>query len=387
VQTPASDIVAPARIELFHYKAAIGQPIVTSFGSIPARNALLIRVEDRDGAFGWGEVWANFPPSGAESKLRLLETVILPMLSGRSWSSPAAAWIDLTQRMRRNAIQSGEPGPFASCIAGIEVALSDLAARKAGQPLWKALGRSTKPEPVMAYASNLNPDGAPEYVAMCRERGYRAFKLKVAFDMKSDLANVREITSGLKPGERFMIDANQGWELSTARPAVEAFSAFPLDWIEEPIPANDPPAHWAELAILSRIPLAGGENLIGFPEFDAAINAGYLGVIQPDICKWGGITGCAAVARRAVAAGRRYCPHWLNSGLGLHAAAHVLAAVGGDGLLEHDAMENPLQAVLAQPFPRLIDGRFALTCAPGLGVTPDLPGARSFLVRRSEHRQ
>ncbi len=387
MQTPSTDSVAPTRIELFHYRAAIRQPIVTSFGSIPARNALLIRVEDRDGAFGWGEVWANFPPSGAESKLRLLETVILPTLPGRTWSSPAAAWIDLTQRMRRNAIQSGEPGPFASCIAGIEVALSDLAARKAGLPLWKALGRSTKPEPVMAYASNLNPDGAPEYVAMCRERGYRAFKLKVAFDMKSDLANVREIASALRPGEQFMIDANQGWELSTARPAVVAFGAFPLDWIEEPILASDPPEHWAELAILSRIPLAGGENLIGFPQFDAAINAGYLGVIQPDLCKWGGITGCAAVARRAVAAGRRYCPHWLNSGLGLHAAAHVLAAVGGDGLLEHDAMENPLQAVLAQPFPPLIDGRFALTSAPGLGVKPDLAAAKPFLIRRSEHRQ
>ena len=119
VQTPLPDILAPARIEVFHYQAAIQQPIVTSFGSIPARNALLIKVEDHDGAFGWGEVWANFPPCGAESKLRLLETVILPMVLGRSWSSPAAAWIDLTQRMRRNAIQSGEPGPFAACIAGI----------------------------------------------------------------------------------------------------------------------------------------------------------------------------------------------------------------------------------------------------------------------------
>jgi len=71
--------------------------------------------------------------SGAESKLALLE-VILPMALGRSWTSPAAAWADLTQRTRRNAIQSGEPGPFAACIAGIEVALSDLAARKAGLP-------------------------------------------------------------------------------------------------------------------------------------------------------------------------------------------------------------------------------------------------------------
>ena len=145
--------------------------------------------------------------------MRLLETIIIPMILGRSWVTPAAALDDLTQRMRRNAIQSGEPGPFASCIAGLEVALSDLAARKAGVPLWKALGRTEKPEPLLAYASNLNPKGAPEYVAMCRERGYRAFKLKVAFDLKSDLENVRDITLGLKPGERFMIDANQGWVL------------------------------------------------------------------------------------------------------------------------------------------------------------------------------
>ena len=383
--TPAPPTLAPARIEIFHYRAAIGEPIVTSFGSIPARNALLIRVEDRDGAFGWGEVWANSPPSGAESKARLLETVILPMSLGRTWVSPAAAWIDLTQRMRRNAIQSGEPGPFAACIAGIDVALSDLAARKAGLPLWRVLGRREKPEPLMAYASNLNPKGAPDYVALCRERGYRAFKLKVAFDMKNDLENVRQITADLKPGERFMIDANQGWDIAAARSSVEAFGQFPLDWIEEPIPADDPPEHWAELAMLSRVPLAAGENLIGFQAFDAAIHAGHLDVIQPDICKWGGILGCTSVARRAVTAGRRYCPHWLNSGLGLHAAAHVLAAVGGSGLLEHDAMENPLQAVLAEPFPPLVDGRFALTDAPGLGIAPDLAAAKPFLVHQSEH--
>jgi L-alanine-DL-glutamate epimerase-like enolase superfamily enzyme len=69
---------------------------------------------------------------------------------------------------------------------------------------------------------------------------------------------VRDITAGLKAGERFMIDANQGWDLATARPAIEAFSQFPLDWIEEPIPADDPHAHWAELPCshASRLPAA-----------------------------------------------------------------------------------------------------------------------------------
>lgn len=372
------------KIDAFVYRAPIKEPIVASFGSIPARVALLIRAEDKDGAHGWGEVWANFPPSGAESKARLLETIVGPTAVGRTYASPTAAWIDLTNRMRRNAIQSAEPGPFAACIAGIDVALWDLVARRAGVPLWRALGRKDKPAPLPAYASNLNPKGAPEYVAACRERGYRAFKLKVAFNLESDLDNVRRISHGLRDGERFMIDANQGWDLVSARPAVEAFSQFPLQWIEEPICADDPPEHWAELAMLSRVPIAGGENIMGLAAFDAAITAGHLGVIQPDICKWGGLSGCLPVAQRAVKTGRRYCPHWLNSGIGLLAAAHLLAVAGGDGFLEHDAMEAPLQAVLAQPLPPLADGCFALSDAPGLGVEPDLAGARHYLVSHTE---
>jgi D-galactarolactone cycloisomerase len=50
-------------------------------------------------------------------------------------------------------------------------------------------------------------------------------------------------------------------------------------------------------------------------------------------------------------------------------------------------MENPLRAVLAEPFPPLVNGRFALTDAPGLGVAPNLLEAKSFLVHRSEHRK
>lgn len=375
-----------ARIETYAFRAAIREPIVTSFGSIPARTVLLVRVEDKDGAHGWGEVWANFPPVGAENKQRLIESLIAPTALGRSYASPSAAWIDLSARMRRHALQSGEPGPFAACVAGLDIALWDLVARRRGEPLYRTLGQAKSPGALPAYASNLNPKGAPETVDACRERGYRAFKMKVAFNLDSDLENVRRICGSLRAGERFMIDANQGWDIASARPAVEAFSAFPLQWIEEPICADDPVEHWAELAMLSRVPLAGGENIMGTVAFDAAIRNGHLGVVQPDLCKWGGISGCLPVARRAVATGRMYCPHWLNSGVGLLAAAHVLAAAGGPGLLEHDAMENPLQAVLAQPFPQLAEGRFPVPDAPGLGIEPDLAGAKPFLVRQTDQR-
>ena len=53
-------------------------------------------------------------------------------------------------------------------------------------------------------------------------------------------------------------------------------------------------------------------------------------------------------------------------------------------MLEVDSNPNPLRTLLAQPFPLLADGAFALTDAPGIGVEPDMGAARPFLVARHE---
>ena len=71
-----------------------------------------------------------------------------------------------------------------------------------------------------------------------------------------------------------------------------------------------------------------------------------------------------------LAAGRRYCPHFLGGGIGLLASAHLLAAAGGDGLLEIDCNPNPLREGLAILIRQLEDGRLVLSEAPGLGVAP-----------------
>ena len=69
-----------------------------------------------------------------------------------------------------------------------------------------------------------------------------------------------------------------------------------------------------------------------------------------------------------------------GGGIGLLASAHLLAAVGGDGLLEVDCNPNPLRELLAAPFPRLRDGRFLLSDAPGLGVAPDMEAVEKLLT-------
>jgi L-alanine-DL-glutamate epimerase-like enolase superfamily enzyme len=277
------------------------------------------------------------------------------------------------------AIQSAEPGPFAQAIAGIDIALWDLAARHAGQPLWRFLDGSTQPV-IGVYASGLNPNAPEKLAAAKRREGFAAFKLKVGFGAERDLANLRALRTALGDGVHLMVDANQAWDLDAALDMVARLQPFGLDWLEEPLRADRPWSEWLRLKADTPIPLAAGENLAGDAAFAGALAGDALGVVQPDIAKWGGFTRCLAVARRIREVGARFCPHYLGGGIGLLASAHLLAAAGGDGLLEIDANPNPLRSLVCGPLGDIIDGKATLSAHPGLGIEPDLSALDGFAV-------
>lgn len=364
------------RLHLYLLRAPIAKPITTSFGAMTARSAVLVRIEDQTGAHGWGEAWCNFPSCAAEHRYALLEQVIAPLILGKRFSNAEEVSDWLNARTAVLTLQAAEPGPFSQVIAAVNTACADLAARQKGMPLHRMLG--SRRDRVPAYASGINPDGALQTIERARAQSYRSFKLKVGFDPSRDLENIREISEGLSEGETLMVDANQAWRLEQARLRCADLSAFNLAWVEEPLRADAPPEHWLTLARESPAPLAAGENLIGLPAFQSVIQQGDIGVIQPDVAKWGGVSGCLTVARAALNAGRRYCPHFLGAAVGLAASAHLLAAAGGEGLLEVDINDNPLrESLTASPLP-LKSGAYHLTEAPGLGVEPDPAALEQF---------
>ena len=378
--TPPARIepVAVARVEAHVLRAPITHPVKTSFGVMFDRPALLLRLEDAQGAYGWGEVWCNFPVCGAEHRARLIDMVLAPLLLQAGPLRPADAFAALTDKLHVLGLQTGEAGPLAQCIAGVDIALWDLAARRVNQPLYRLL-RADAGWTVPAYASGINPQDAARTVAAARAAGYRAFKLKVGFSPELDRANVRELAAGIEPGEALMLDANQAWDLAAAAAFVREMAEVPVQWLEEPLPVDRPAPEWERLARLSRFALAGGENLRSRKDFASVIGAGYIRVIQPDACKWGGVTGCLQVAETVLKAGLRYCPHYLGGGIGLLAAAHLLAATGGDGLLEIDFNPNPLRETLVVPYPVISKGHFPLPSGPGLGVAPDPMAMKKYL--------
>ena len=353
-------------------------PVVTSFGTMRDRPMVLVRAEDADGIAGWGEVWCNFPSVGAEHRARLVHGVLAPLVTSRAFDNPADAFEFLTAGTAVLALQSGEPGPFAQAIAGVDIALWDLQARREQQPLWRLLGGSTPR--VRVYASGLNPDRPADLAATRRTEGFGAFKLKIGFGRERDLANVGALRSTLGDGVDLMVDANQAWSLDTALDMAQALESFYIGWLEEPLRADRPWTEWQALRERTSIPLAAGENVAGDAGFDAALAANVLKVVQPDLAKWGGFSKGVPLARRILAAGARFCPHWLGGGIGLLASAHALAAVGGGGMLEVDVNPNPLRSATCGPLANVGDGCAVLNNRPGLGIEPDLAGLQAYAV-------
>lgn len=365
-------------IEPFVYRVPLATPVQTSFGIMHDRPAVLLRVVDEDGVEGWGESWCNFPAVGAEHRARLVQSVLAPIALGGEWDGPAALFQALTGRTAVLAIQCGEPGPIAQAIAGVDIAAWDLVGRRAGMPLWQLLGGSSGR--IRVYASGLNPDQPQRLASERAAQGYTAFKLKVGFGEERDLRNLAELRATLGPQATLMVDANQAWTRDEAVRMVPRLERYELAWLEEPLRADRPWYEWQSLQAASTIPLAGGENVSGDDGFEQAIVSGALSVVQPDLAKWGGFTGCLPVARRVLAAGLRFCPHYLGGGIGLLASGHLLAAAGGDGLLEIDANPNPLRTALWGPLGAVHDGQAKLGGEPGLGRAPDLASIASYQV-------
>ena len=372
-----SDAFEIGRLDVYALEAKVDRPVTTSFGSIPARVSALLHVEDTDGCSGWGEIWGNFPNITCAYRAALACRVLPEPLLGASVETPGAFCIRLADKLRVLAVQAAEPGPISAVLAAANQALWDLAARRQALPLRRALNEEAG-ETVPVYASGLDPTDSVEIAVRAREAGHRAFKQKIGFDDDVDRRSLHGLRLSMKEGERLFVDANQRWSLDEALGRITMLEEMEVDWWEEPMLAEAPANDWRALRDSTLLPLAGGENLRDMDAFRTAFS--WLAFVQPDVGKWGGIDGCLAIARSALRHNCTYCPHWLAGGVGLMHSAHLLAAAGGDGLLEVDANPNPLRTRVVEPATGIFEGRLHMIDAPGIGIESPIDDLSEFVT-------
>lgn len=274
----------------------------------------------------------------------------------------------LYDRMLGSVFKAGHAGSTFGAIGALDMALWDLKAKAADQPLWRLLGARDRVVP--AYASGL--DGPLEDDELARvqqafaERGFRSAKIKGGLDLDGDLrrlALVRDIyadAGGASP--RLMLDANESWSRKEAIGYVQRLEErVELAWVEEPVRRWDVDGH-AMITRAVRAAVATGENLTGLEQFRPLVQAGAVDVVQTGSV-WG-ITHFLRVAALAHAFDLPVSPVGYNANPLAHAAACVPNHLG----LEVQDLGFPVGIDVDQ---EIADGAVVLGDAPGLGLAVD----------------
>jgi len=247
-------------------------------------------------------------------------------------------------------------------LGALDMALWDTWARSRNEPLARALG--AEPRPVQAYNS-VGLYDARSVVAIAeetREAGYAGLKIKVGFATRAeDIAAVRAARKALGDDIALMIDYNQSLDEHEAIARCQALDGEGLEWIEEPIAADDLEG-CARIADLVATPIQIGENFNGPMEMRASIAKRASDFVMPDAQFIHGVTGWLEAAELA-----REEDLPMSSHTFVEASVHLLSATPTAHWLEVlDAAGGLRRAPLD-----LRDGMISPSDAPGIGIEWD----------------
>jgi len=308
-----------------------------------------------------------------------------------------------------------EKGAVHMAAGAVVNAAWDLAAKRAGRPVWRFLSEMS-PEELVAQvdfrwlSDALTPDdalailrraepGRRERLDLLLARGYPAYttspgwlgysdekltrlaraavaegftqiKLKVGASLEDDLRRMRTARDAVGAGVRIAVDANQRWDVQPAIEWVRHLAPYDPYWIEEPTSPDDILGHATVRRAVRPIKVATGEHIANRVVFKQLLQAGAVDIVQIDSARVGGINENIAILLLAAKFGVPVCPH--AGGVGLCEMVQHLAMfdyVAVSGLIQDRVIEyvDHLHEHFVDPV-RIVGGRYATPTAPGLSA-------------------
>ncbi|WP_037411312.1 L-fuconate dehydratase [Candidatus Solirubrobacter pratensis] len=313
-----------------------------------------------------------------------------------------------------------EKGVMHMAIGAVVNALWDLAAKRAGKPLWALLSEMS-PEQLVSLvdfryltdvltpgealeilrraqggreerAARLLEHGYPAYTTtpgwlgysdaklarLCREAveaGYGQIKLKVGASLDDDVRRMRIARDVCGPAIRIAVDANQRWDVGEAVRWIRALEPYDPWWVEEPTSPDDVLGHAAIRREVRPVRIATGEHVQNRVVFKQLMQAEAIDVVQIDAARVAGVNENIAILLLAAKFGLPVCPH--AGGVGLCELVQHLAMfdfVAVSGALEDRVVEyvDHLHEHFVDPVV-IREGRYLAPTAPGFSaeMTPE----------------
>jgi L-rhamnonate dehydratase len=294
---------------------------------------------------------------GGAAGIHVVENVLRDIVLGEQPSDAERLW----EVMYRATEPYGRKGLVIMAMSGLDNALWDAWGKAEGMSVAQLLGGVLQGR-IPCYATSPGPLEAVKL-------GFKGVKLHFTRPLSEQEAieTVARTRESIGPAVQLLTDTHGNWDFDATLRLAEAFAAYEVGWMEEPLPEIDLD-EYAELCLRSPIPIAGGEHEYtarGFREL--ALHRAH-DIWQPDATWVGGLTQMKAIYALARDAGVRVCPHRGAEVWGLQA----MAALDSEPLAESP---RPWITWLTGQ-PEIIDGYVEVPDRPGFGidVAPGLIG-------------
>ena len=268
-----------ARVEAWPISLPLVEPFVVATGSMSVARNVFVRIQLRNGVYGFGEM-APFPDISGETQLGCLEAfpAVAALLLGQS----ALHWRKLCGKLKEATAMI----PAVRC--GLETALFDALGRGMQIPLWSLWGGAD----VRGRETDITlPIGeVAKVVEKARHwaaRGFCLFKMKVGQDIDEDIRRVEGVFQA-HPTASFILDANQGFSAAHALKFLNEVKrqGLPVVLFEQPVHRDD----WEGLLEVHRqssLPVAADESVRSLADAERLIHARAVDVLNIKITKCG----------------------------------------------------------------------------------------------------
>jgi L-alanine-DL-glutamate epimerase-like enolase superfamily enzyme len=349
------------RVEVFSEAMPLTRPYTIAFRTVSDVQMGFVALHGERGALGLGCASPEPHVTGEtrEACQAALDPATLDWLHGEDVRA-------LPRLCRRLAAQMPDT-PAAR--AALDMALHDLLAQHLGVPLVEMLGRAHDALPT---SITIGIKGVEETLDEAREylgRGFRVLKVKLGHSLEQDIERLVRLREALSPAPRIRVDPNQGYDAAQVRDFVAHTATLDVEFLEQPMPADDVAAMRA-LPAAVRDRVAADETLLGPADALSLIAPPRAcGIFNIKLMKCGGVWSAGRIAAIAETAGIELMWGCMDESIvSISAALHAAFASPATRYLDLDGSLDLARDVVSGGF-ALHDGVMRTLDRPGLGVT------------------
>jgi len=343
-------------------------PYHWAYGVIDGAQVILVEVETDEGITGYGESIGTPSTEGIQSYINLAGAICIDRSPFENAQLMAEAYHALFQALGT----CSSPRFGGQVLAGLEMALWDLAGKATGLAVHELMGGAVRKE--IQYFGFAQGETAEEIAAEAKllaESGCEVIYFKVGRGDALDIAIAQQVRAAIGPEKRMRMDPNEHWSPVRAARLIRKMCEFDVEFIEQP-------TNCESVAALAQVransPVAIAADQLVFTPYDAynVCRENAADLIVLGLHETGGLLRFSKVAHIAEAAGIDICIHGLyETGITTCAANQVAATIPNldDGnqymnhFLEWDIVKSPGLS--------LQNGKLPVLKGPGLGFELD----------------